>query len=527
MSVFNVTPTITIDGINFALLEKDDTDDVYKFVKIKSTSEDEHGKHTNIFYVYRSISEGGVLRLTNQNSSDASEFNKGKHYTLSTLIHPDLMRFVNLNVSGLQNRRYDHNIIVNKEIENIISLTPCANSAKKSKKCMNHPIFDIFRYCKPVVCINDEFDKLISYYKSAIPKIVIPHFSDTIESAKNKIPLDQLVLKLNPLIEHYKQYIIHFYEQNKKEFNEHLIVFGLILYKIEILHNKKIEDMNLIDKLQLFLKTCSEYLEHYTTLSESDNIEEYGNYEAKMLGCTVRNIYKSVVIVDKKQNNNKYKVFYTVYSFRNNTLDIINPDNFHYNSRYALNLCIYPLSAKITKFGTLSDIVDTGIYCYKMMDYTLIFPHYNAGLVDSAAPQRIVFKEKLSQRFKSTIVTPEKLIAAAQSRKKTTYVWFGDIYDNMYPINILNQNGQNDHNENEENKEEKEENISDSKTRTTTVNSANPNADVNVDVDVDVDVVADNPNGDTVTVTNNLNVIGGYWHYYQNAKLNYIDLCKK
>ena len=83
---------IKIDGINFVLLEKNETR--YKIIKIRSEYQDKN----NIFYVYRSQSEG-LWRLAYEYGTG---YYKGDHYVTTTLIDLRLQNFINKNFSKIK-----------------------------------------------------------------------------------------------------------------------------------------------------------------------------------------------------------------------------------------------------------------------------------------------------------------------------------------------------------------------------------------------------------------------------------------
>lgn len=375
-------PTITIDNVKFTLLSKNDTaDPMYEYIKIQS----EQNQNQNTFYVYRSVSEGGIPRLACK-AFNNNNFDKGKHYTVSTMIHPALIKFINENeASVINDESINLRIFKNIDIQTAIHSTPCVESMPG---CDTYPIFNPLIFCEPGECIND-FEYVISNFKR--------------------------------------------YVKQEKNDDAYYNSFSSILNRN--LEKKEMKNMSAVEKLDAYLKSCSEYLQTHLMVPEKIEVTDYGTYMAQSPSFVVYNRYKSVVIVDKNSKK-EYEVFYTIYRIANRTLEIINPNNLKYDPSYTLNLCMYPKTAKITKFGIFDRIIDTGSYCFKLMDYAVQFSQYarNAEL-SRTAPMRIIAKTGISKERQALIKKPEDLLY--MSNYRVSYVWFGDVFNNLFPQNVL------------------------------------------------------------------------------------------
>lgn len=268
----------TIDNYQFRLLGKNNND-TRKLVSIEAS----WGSQTNSFIAYKSNSHNGLWRaLSYQNE----HFWKGNDYTVTTLLHFTLQKFINeqwnnlpeINISLSQNIYLERFLDANTRIVQDIYLSKLSEFI--TGDCLINQL-DLYRLTHKWLLENQGKEASIKFLDETY--------------GKNRLGL---------------------YSGVKNSLNDYIS-------------------------------------NHFTSSSISEYVMDL---ITEINGSRAIGSIKRTTITRLNKGNLKYYIYYYDYTFR--------------NVRYNIPILVSPIGSKVNIFGTFDQYIKSGIYTYKIFEYT-------------------------------------------------------------------------------------------------------------------------------------------------------------
>jgi len=341
------------------------------------------------FFVYRSNSEGGTLRLFLYDNQQGVLL-KGEHYIVTTSLHNDLLKFIN-------------NCDINNSIPNLDDTSEYKNifekffinTSKITDVTIKYMYEDVFvnksRYISDPSNNNYKIFLPISFCKPGICFKEVTSIQDYITKIHECGKKNEYCKKL------YEQYdILKTDDALKSVGSFSALVYGAI----------------------------SEYLHNYYSI-DNNSITDYGEYNFNFENrFNIKSKYYQI-IVKNKRDGSQLKILYMKYFYKNMSVSVSvlkEPIQKHqkiFDKEYVYIANIIPITSKITKYGIYDKIINPGSYIYKPFDYNSqihIFENYN---------EEPAFGHQSIMRFVPKGKVGNTLYA---------YYFIGDINDGIFPF---------------------------------------------------------------------------------------------
>jgi len=277
-------------------------------------------------WFYLSQSQGGAWRYCYFNKS---KFEKGHNYTSTTMVHFKLQKYIwkiHPILKIINDKKLGIDICnVGKDFINKIDT---------EKRNLDENIFKPMRNIEPAKSIRN-----VKYIQNYVKSELIA------SSTQSEIYFNK-----------YKNILTEIYSKNKDSYNKALSDTTNKYDNVIILYN-------------LIQTTMNQYCnETFKKIGDSDEIYKH-DYEIN--NCKFESIYKKTTIVKQYgESHPEFDIFFMIYKFTN-------PMNSKYNGTYNLPLLVTKKNAKINTFGLYENIINTGFYVYKPVEYWSQFAKTN------------------------------------------------------------------------------------------------------------------------------------------------------
>ena len=312
---------------------------------------------------------------------------KGYNYITTTQIHLDLQNFFNKNLDKVKEEEIDFNKI--KTISARLIKKNEKNENNKSEfnymndRLYQHEVFQpLIKLCKPGECFQQNDHQ--NFLNQVLENIKFILKRKQIQNFLSGDPQDYITIK-NPI---YFLTMERILETNDSEF--------IKIFKDDPQNYQRIH-MSII-------KIFSEYMEHFFNVVDKPKFLYEVNYsipyyhESPLKQNIQVSIFKTVLKL--KESDNTFVLIYGKYEYKNcsrneNQEYILEEDP----KPYKIILNLLKTENHITKYGFYDHYIDSGIYVYKMFDYT--------------RPKQVIY--------------PKNQIDG-------NYAFIGDLLTNMWPL---------------------------------------------------------------------------------------------
>jgi hypothetical protein len=311
---------------------------------IKLQYTDISNRESDLFYVYTSISEGGILRLCipMRHTEDPKQiiYAKGQDYVTETFIHMDLQKAI---YENLEKNKIPHNPIYNNET----TLAELESRSKPMYKLLSKRQFNSrrqivdalepLRLCPTAKCFTNKYLDYIFGLKSSEE---IEFVMEPILAIMNKDNVDNFFR----IMRNEKDIKIM-----RKEISE------ILSYLNSNTKNAAESEIKADIKVSHYFKKLNEYLSQYIDYKSIENFQFLFANSCKILpNLTINNIYHSFEVTIDGIELVFIINFYSFNEDIKNKLIITN---------------IIPKVNPINKFGVYDKILSVGILIYKILDY--------------------------------------------------------------------------------------------------------------------------------------------------------------
>jgi len=402
--------TITIDEYTFTIIGKYKDGNMRRdHILMECISNNPSNETKYNFNLYRSNSEGGILRLCHVIYRQNPMYDKGSDYVTSSFVHLNLQQFVLDKLDNVKEINDDEYKCNNEQIKYILN---------DEFRIIEDPVLEPLSYCKAGDCLNkitsDDLSNVIDYckeynvkylhdpdiqlYAIAITPVIcslkwaisdkyIEHKKEEIlQKIGNYVSPKEDIKSYDILLQKYNDktdknnYEQEYYDKliqkygniamktadNKEYYNELITKYVNIENNYytkleEYINDEKITAADLktkesdliIDTSTKIINVHSEYITKYFTIVGSP--EYMYEFEFKYNNTAVKTKVYKIQFVNKK-NSNKYNLIFGCYDYN--------------GKNYKIIINMIPYDSKINEYGVYDKICSVGIFIYKPFEYS-------------------------------------------------------------------------------------------------------------------------------------------------------------